>query len=126
MNEVEKRREYIIGRHDDGWTFGRIGEELGVSQVQAGRLYKLGLRDREKREAKAARDAATLGTPVDQLGLPDELTQALLAMGLADLCSILTQDIRRFESKVLQYPNVSRRSLIPLAELRLRIEGEMS
>ena len=123
MNEVERRREHVIARHNEGWSYKRIGEELGISGVQVGRLYKLGLADREKRKAEAAQAAATPATPVEALGLHGDVTTALIRMGCTDLLSILTQDWTAFQAKVRRYPNVRRRVLQPLLAIRERFEG---
>ena len=85
VNEVERRREHVIARHNEGWSYKRIGEELGISGVQAGRLYKLGLADREKRKAEAAQAAATPATPVEAFGLHRDLTSALIEVRDAKL-----------------------------------------
>ena len=69
-----------------------------------------------------ARARAKLGTSVHDLGLPNELVNALVQMGCTDLCSIITQDEDRFIKQVLGYPNVTHRSLIALTELRSRCE----
>jgi hypothetical protein len=120
MGEVQRRREHIIGRRMEGWTLVQIGQELGISRAQVGRLYQLGMKDREKRKSAEARAEARLGTSVHDLGLPSELVNALVQMGCTDLCSAITQDEDRFLRQVLGYPNVTRRSLVPLNELRSR------
>ena len=120
MNDVEKRREHIISRRQQRWTYHRIGQELGVSGTQAARLYRAGMKDRARREAADARATATLDTGMADLGLPGELTAAMIDMGLTDLRSILAMERRAFEAVVLRYPNVGRRALKVLGEIRAR------
>lgn len=120
MNDVEKRREHVIARREQRWTYLRLGEELGVSGTQASRLYHAAMKDRVKRKAAEARASATLDTEVADLGLPSELTTGMLGMGLTNLPSVLGMERRAFESVVLGYPNVGRRALRVLGEIRAR------
>lgn len=122
MNEIERRREHVIARRDEGWSYKRIGEELGISGVQVGRLYKLGIQDRERRAAEAARAAATPGTLIKTLGLGDDVTAALHHFGCSDVLSVLTQDWATLEARALRYPHVTRRALRPLLAIRERFE----
>jgi len=122
MNEIERRREHVIARHNQGWTYKRIGEELGISGVHVGRLYKFGLQDREARRAKTAQAAATPATLVETLGLHRDVTAALVDMGCTDLLFMLTQDWTAFQAKALSYPYVTRAMLRPLFTIRARFE----
>ena len=123
MTEVERRREAIIERRGQGWTWKKIGEEHGVSITQAAKLYKLGLGDREKRKASAAQAVATLDTPVEQLGFEPALTFALIHLGCTDLASVFAYRPESLTSALLTYPKLGRRSLVPLDRLRSRFQG---
>ena len=114
MDEVQKRREHIIARRQEHWTFSRIGEELGISGTQVQRLYKLGVLDREKRAASAAQDAARPHTSLSHLRLDRDLTYALRHMGLRTLADVIAMDRAEFTAAALRYHNVRKRTLTPL------------
>ncbi len=122
MTEVERRREAIIGRRGQGWTWDRIGEEHGISRTQAGKLYRLGLNDREKRKVAAALAAATLETPVRELGLEAAVMFALTHLRCTDLASVLAYRPATLISLLLTYPDIGRRTLVPLDRLRKKFE----
>jgi len=69
QREIAGRCERIIDLRDEGWTFQRIGAELGVTTARAAELHQLAIRDRERRQAETAREMATLDTPFAHLGL---------------------------------------------------------
>ena len=120
MSELQKRREHIIALRQAGLTYQRIGDELGISGRWAAELYRAGLKDRVKHRAAEDRARATLDTPVADLGLPKELESGIVQMGLTDLRGILAMDQHAFEAAVLCFPNVGRRALKVLSELRDR------
>ena len=92
----------------------RIGEELGITGTQVQRLYRLGLLDRQKREARAAQDAATLESPLGQLGFHPDLLHALHDIKLRTVADVLAMDRREFTAVALRYHNVRKRVLAPL------------
>lgn len=116
-NEVQNRREHIIARRQENWTFKRIGEELGITGTQVQRLYKLGLLDRLKREAKAAQDAATPESPLGRLGFHPDLVHALSGMRLRTVGEVMAMDRKEFTAAALRYHNVRKRILSPLFEI---------
>ena len=79
------------------------------------------LLDRQKREARAAQDAATAETALDKLGLDPDVAHALRSMGLRDVAAVISMDRREFTAMALRYHNVRKRTLSPLLELCERL-----
>jgi hypothetical protein len=48
QQEIAGRCERIIDLRDEGWTFQRIGAELGVTAARAAKLHQLAIRRRRR------------------------------------------------------------------------------
>lgn len=117
---IAKRRERIIELRESGLTFRQIGDELGVTAARAGKLHQLGLRDRQVRRAATAQEEADLDTPSAHLGFDPHLTFALAHLGLSNVRLIVGRTPDELARALLRYPNVNRRSLTSVLELRRR------
>jgi Tat protein secretion system quality control protein TatD with DNase activity len=124
VNEVQRRHEQVIAWRAEGWTFGKIAGELGLSVARAQSLHKAALIGRDKQQASAARAAASGDTVVTAAGLHPDLARALSEEGLRTLAAVMRMDRMELARAVLCYPNVGRRVLEPLFELCDRLERD--
>lgn len=101
FTDAKIRREYLYRRHQEGLSYRKLAQELGISPGRVGQLVKLQeriLRERE-RKTKLKRAGAPADSPIEILDLSIRTFNALRRYGVQTVGDAMRLAEQNFEPR---------------------------